>query len=326
MQFQKRVKKQTMIEISSNAVCILYPDGTSAAFDAAELSARIARSCSAAETADAWIADDIALSVEFALQTRLQQSGEKSVPLAEIESCVVRILEDAGYADAAEKFLSGERPPGEMGKVAQADVPEFLLSKLQLDPQEADAVAVKVISAMHAIRAERCSVRLILELARHFRETAAENRPAVRPVRPGKASPPPAPGEIAARLPESQRRYMKEGILALRTGSALFESIRLDVDFHPLMKNLPFAPPVTELLLAPRLMECAEAADSVCRAAEECCGNPELPLVVTLLHAKEFVKTRMLCEEEDSVTRCARSLSDYFCSMLRERPFKVFCR
>ena len=74
------------------------------------------------------------------------------------------------------------------------------------------------------------------------------------------------------------------------------------------------------------LMECAEAADSVRRAAEECCGNPELPLIVTLLHAKEFVRSRMLCEEEDSVTRCARSLSDYFCSMLRKRPFKIFCR
>ena len=326
MQFQKRVKKQTMIEISSNALSILYPDGTSAVFDAAELSARIARSCNAAGAADAWIADDIALSVEFALQKHLQQSGRKSIPLAEIESCVVSILEDAGYAGAAEKFLSGGRPPGEMGKITQADVHTFLRSKLQLDPQEADAVAVKVISAMHAIRAERCSVRLILELARHFRETAAENRPAVRPVRPEKSSPPPAPEEIAARLPEFQRRYMDEGILTLRTGSRLFEAIRLDVDFHPLMKDLPFAPPVTELLLAPRLMECAEAADSVCRAAEECCGNPELPLIVTLLHAKEFVKTRMLCEEEDSVTRCARSLSDYFCSMLRKRPFKVFCR
>ena len=119
---------------------------------------------------------------------------------------------------------------------------------------------------------------------------------------------------------------MDEGILTLRSGSKLFESVRLDVDFQTLMKDLPFAPPVTELLLAPRLMECAEAADSVRRAAEECCGNPELPLIVTLLHAKEFVRSRMLCEEEDSVTRCARSLSDYFCSMLRKRPFKIFCR
>ena len=211
MQFQKRVENQKMIEISSNALSILYPDGTSAVFDAAELSARIARSCHDAGTADAWIADDIAFSVEFALQKHLQQSGRKSIPLAEIESCVVSILEDAGYADAAEKFLSGGRPRGEMGKITQADVHGFLLSKLQLDPEEADAVAVKVISAMHAIKAEKCSIRLILELARHFRETAAENRAAMRPVRSGKAAPP--PGEIAARLPDPLRRYMDEGIL-----------------------------------------------------------------------------------------------------------------
>ena len=54
-----------MIEVSSNSVSILYPDGTSAVFDAAELSSRIAKSCISAGMPDSWIAEDIALSVEF---------------------------------------------------------------------------------------------------------------------------------------------------------------------------------------------------------------------------------------------------------------------
>ena len=315
-----------MIEISSNAITILYPDGSSAAFDAAELGARIARCCAAAGMSDAWIADDIALSVEFALQTRLQQSGEKSVPLSEIESYVVGVLEDTGYSTVAEQFLSGDRPQAGMGKVAQSDVVEFLRTKLHLAPGEADMLAVRVISAMHAIRAEACSVRLVLELARHFREEAAEKRPVPRPVRKKYPVEAPAPEALAARLSESHRHYMSEGILSLRTGSALFESIRLDVDFRPLMRGCSFAPPVTELLLAPLLMACAEAADDLCRAAGECCTNADLPLIVTLLNVKEFVKEQMLCEEADSVQRCTRSLSDYFCNMLKKRPFKVFCR
>ena len=75
-----------MIEVSSNSVSILYPDGTSAVFDAAELSSRIAKSCISAGMPDSWIAEDIALSVEFALQTQLLNSGEKSVHASEIDS------------------------------------------------------------------------------------------------------------------------------------------------------------------------------------------------------------------------------------------------
>ena len=326
MQFDKRCESVTMIEISANAITILYPDGSSAAFDAAELSARIARSCTAAGMADVWIADEIALSVEFALQTRLQQSGERSVPLAEIESCVVGVLEDTGYAAVAEKYLACDRPPAGMGKVAQADVVEFLRAKLHLAPGEADALAIRVISAMHAIKADACSVRLVLELARHFREEAAESRPVPRPVRANRFVEPPAAEAVAARLSESHRRYLEEGILTLRARSALFESIRLDVDFRLLMRGCVFAPPLTELLIAPILMPCADAADGVCRAAGECCGNSDLPLIVTLLNVKDFVRKQMLCEEVDSVQRCTRSLSDYFCNMLKKKPFKVFCR
>ena len=327
MLFQKRVEKDTMIEISSNAIQILYPDGTSAAFDAVELGARIARSCAAAGMAESWIADDIALSVEFALQTRLQQSGEKSVPVAEIESCIVGVLEDTGYAEVAEQFLAANPVPAGMGKIAQSGVVEFLRSKLRLDSGEAEALAVKVIGAMHAIRAETCSDRLVLELARYFRETAAESRPVPRHViRKKNAVEPPAPEEIAARLSGAHLRYVKEGILTLGTGSPLFESIRLNVDFRLLTRDNFFTPPVTELLLGPCLMACAEAIDAICRVAGEHCGNYELPLIITLVHVKEFVKSRMLCEEDDSVIRCTRSLSDYFCNMLKKKPFKVFCR
>ena len=80
---------------------------------------------------------------------------------------------------------------------------------------------------------------------------------------------------------------------------------------------------MTELLLAPRLMACAEAADCVCRTTQECCGRKDLPLIITLVNANDFVKRWMLCEEADSVTRCTKNLSDYFCSMLKIKPFKI---
>ena len=92
------------------------------------------------------------------------------------------------------------------------------------------------------------------------------------------------------------------------------------------MKDFELAAPVTELLLAPRLMACAEAADCVCRTTQECCGRKDLPLIITLVNANDFVKRWMLCEEADSVTRCTKNLSDYFCSMLKIKPFKIFSR
>ncbi len=314
-----------MIEVSSNSVSILYPDGTSAVFDAAELSSRIAKSCISAGMPDSWIAEDIALSVEFALQTQLLNSVEKSVHASEIDSCVVSVLEDTGYAEVAEKFLATGRGPGDFGKVSQSDVLDFLSAKLKISPQEVKALAVKVTGAMHAIKAEKCSTRLVMELARHFREAAADHLPVSAPPRMNTLSPS-APEEILVQLPEECRRYVENKVLTLHGVSSLFKSIRLDIDFNPLMKDFELAAPVTELLLAPRLMACAEAADCVCRTTQECCGRKDLPLIITLVNANDFVKRWMLCEEADSVTRCTKNLSDYFCSMLKIKPFKIFSR
>ena len=235
------------------------------------------------------------------------------------------MLEDTGYAEVAEKFLATGRGPGDFGKVSQSDVLDFLSAKLKISPQEVKALAVKVTGAMHAIKAEKCSTRLVMELARHFREAAADHLPVSAPPRMNTLSPS-APEEILVQLPEECRRYVENKVLTLHGVSSLFKSIRLDIDFNPLMKDFELAAPVTELLLAPRLMACAEAADCVCRTTQECCGRKDLPLIITLVNANDFVKRWMLCEEADSVTRCTKNLSDYFCSMLKIKPFKIFSR
>lgn len=65
-------------------------------------------------------------------------------------------------------FLRPGRGPGDFGKVSQSDVLDFLSAKLKISPQEVKALAVKVTGAMHAIKAEKCSTRLVMELARPF--------------------------------------------------------------------------------------------------------------------------------------------------------------
>lgn len=77
---------------------------------------------------------------------------------------------------------------------------------------------------------------------------------------------PSAPEEILVQLPEECRRYVENKVLTLHGVSSLFKSIRLDIDFNPLMKDFELAAPVTELLLAP-------LPNGVCRSCGLCLPN-----------------------------------------------------
>ena len=85
---------------------------------------------------------------------------------------------------------------------------EMLAAAGRLDTQEVKALAVKVTGAMHAIKAEKCSTRLVMELARHFREAAADHLPVSAPPRMNTLSPsaPEGPATATHRAANTSKR------------------------------------------------------------------------------------------------------------------------
>ena len=91
-----------MIKLCDTAITIINPDGTRFVFEIDELQSRIIKSCLAAGIRDVWIAEDISLSIEYALIQ--DEDASRVFTLADINYIVVKILEETGYPEVAEKF------------------------------------------------------------------------------------------------------------------------------------------------------------------------------------------------------------------------------
>ena len=302
-----------MIELSSGVVSILYADGTSAAFDAAELRLRLEKSCLASGMADPWIAGEIALSVEYALRSRrTDPDAGNVVHAADIDDCVVRILEETGYAAVARHFRGNASSSGDFGKLTADSVEEFLCAKLQLPAASAGPLIRKVRDAMNALGVEKCSPRLVIELARHFREISSH--PHLQPLQPEK-------------LPVSRPDASPEqsAPLLVRKTASLFPSIRAEIDLPRLFADCRLTPPLTELSLMPFLMPCAEKLDAACAELRRN-GAEKLPLLLTFSGFQDFAGKWLNCEYNGKPDSRVAFFSDFFRSLLREKPFKIFVR
>lgn len=311
-----------MIEVSSGIISILYTDGTSAAFDPDELRQRLEKSCMAVGMPDPWIAGEIVLAVEYALRCRAGNNDGNGLLIhaADIDDCVSRILEDSGYPVVSTHFRKTTAHSGDFGKLTLDTVKEYLITKLQLAEPGVTVLAEQVRCAMAAIGAEKCSPRLVLELARHFRETAASAQK-INPVAKTISLMNPAQKKTDLSIqPE------KNTVCTVRCSDTIFPSIRAEINLNLLFENCTLTPPLTELSMTGLFFPVVEKLDWECAKLRNDREFAEFPLILTFRGFKDFARKWLSYHEDEAVIpeRRIKAFSDFFCSLLREKPFKIF--
>ena len=157
-----------MIQLSNTSIMIFRADGSSVPFDVEEIQTRIIRACIAAGETESWIAGDLSLSVEFALLS----THSRTIRESDLDSMIVRALEDSGYPHVAADYKRSTST----GAVADVPVNEktvhaALEPVLSLSGEKLERIVDKVVQALLGIGFEACSPRLMVELARHYRDS-----------------------------------------------------------------------------------------------------------------------------------------------------------
>ena len=334
-----------MIESSTDNIHILYPDGSSAVFDSSELRTRLARSLSDAGENDLSVAEDMALAVEFSLRSSLRESGIRNIPASELDRAVAKSLEDAGFALAAEKFLTTSLSVSTATcKLGKNDLAYFLTVSLNLEENDALALSAKVQKALSLLGFEKCSPRLALELAAEYREQAAEKAVKARQMKilGEKHIEMPAIAELIRSAGKYYEPLFESSALKLLESTALFPSVRMEITLEKLLVFLPgrnekceeAAPEnentpeeremLTELALAPVLGYCAEGIDLVYAEMVKRTGGKKLPLVITFADMLPFAEKYLLAgSTAGSAEKCGTVMCSFFRGMLRAVPFQI---
>jgi hypothetical protein len=240
-----------MICLSSSAVMIMANDGTKKSFEAEELQSRLIRSCLASGIKDYWLAEDLTNAVENAL---IFQSNSGIVfSESEINSFLVKLLEDAGYPNVAENFRDKNKAITENITLSYNAVKKLFKTQLGLEGDDLTNLSEKVLNACDSLSVSSASPSLLLELARHYKKFDI-SIPKIKNLNyqdialtPWVLSIP----EILPLLSADTQKLIKLGLIDIAGVSRLFPSIKINLKLEILAEYYGLKPIITELVLFP---------------------------------------------------------------------------
>ncbi len=153
-----------------NTILIREEDGRLGGFDPGDAEAVLRDAFEAAGCADAYLSEDIAFALEFALKQASGRGGQRIFSRREVDGMLRGILVNSGFERVTE-FLRGGVGSRTQEAELETDgilVPELLRTHLHLDDARAEEVAARVREALDRIGIPRARSGLFIQLAEYY--------------------------------------------------------------------------------------------------------------------------------------------------------------
>ena len=282
-----------MIQLCNRAVLTHREDGSTEFFQSDILQKKIESSCHAAGLKETWIAEDIALAVEFSLG---ELGNENIFTDAEIDAIVVKILQEAGLGSVATHYRRLQDNPEPEISFTPSAIKDIVGRYLHIELQQLDNIVEKVTDAGRKLLLKNASPTLILELAKHYMDDLS-----YLSLQPKKS--------LSERLNSCPWLVSRESILQKISGrtseliasevlkitgiSKLFPSIRIEIAFANFAEISGLVAPVTDFTIYSYLANLAEAVDNIINIAKELSRplpelNSDLPIYLKFIDAQLF--------------------------------------
>jgi hypothetical protein len=309
---------------------ILGSDGSAISFEPEELQAKIIKSCLEAGIREAWIAEDISLAVEYAICN--QNNPERLFAISEINSLVIRILEETGYPEVAEKFQIDNLSV----KMTVSAVPEIISNLIKthlgVSGRKLSTLVSQVINGAKALRVEAATPELYLELARYYQGQLYDDKEIEFPIKTGPGIPKtpwlvPA-AELSVIVKSSTSVLLDQKILQISGISRLFPALKINLRLMNLTEHLELTPPVTEMAVYPAFNAVASGINDIVAKAETVCEekakskNVDLPVYLSVPDMSNFASEYLQSEWPESEI-CCREMISFLEDSLTVKPFRV---
>lgn len=309
-----------MIKLCNSSIISVSVNGTTKVFEPEEVQEKLVKSLIATGNRDTWIAEDIALAVEYSLG---ELGPTKVFTVPEVDSFVVKILREVGLSDVADHYGTVQHAGLKTVSISQEKISDTVARYLGVEGPELFSTVEKVAKACNALGLKDAFPSLILELAKHYHHEDFEAATKYVSL-PSSSSAEEVwclmSEQIISTLAEETVEMIESGIIAVSGVSKLFPSIRMDVNFANFASSFSLEPPVTELALVPYLDRLAVALDEVVTTTESlyCASIDEevnLPVYMKFTDAMLF-STEWLGGEWPESAQCLEDIVGLLVDML----------
>ncbi|QSH42389.1 hypothetical protein P0136_03015 [Lentisphaerota bacterium ZTH] len=316
-----------MIKLAESSLMLIDANGVMSNFDPERLQAKIIRCFLAAGIQEIYLAEDIALAVEFALEQ--SKRDEKVFALSEVNSTVVRILEDTGFPEAANVYTRGNSCSRVTFNSESETISKLIKKHLGLEGSSLDFLTGKVIEASSKLNIKNAPPTLFVELAKYY-ETEELPGNAIEPL----------PMEtweeskhwlvkmedLYKRLNAASRNLIDAKVLRLTGVSSMFPSIRIFFMINEFVNFHGLEGPLTEMILIPYLFSASKAISNCITTAQEMTiessGNIELPVFLNIPDMSNFATSCLQASWPECEKDC-RDMVAPLCQSLSAPVFKL---
>lgn len=320
-----------MIKLCDSSISLLAKDGSKKIFEAEELQSKIIHSCISAGINDSWIAEDISLSIEYAL-SQSSESEEKVFTLSEINIAVAKILEQIGYPEVAENFKLQNGNADLTFSTASKHVSDIVSKSLGLSGNDLSLISEEVHKACEKLEIGSAPSTLIFELAKYYKSKLMSVDIKSVPVKTKKAKDKlsgfqPSKDVLKSNIEDFSRAYIDSNILRVFGVSKLFPVIKIELKILELSKLNGLQAPLTELCVIPSFRGLSEALNNIIYTAQalydsECSGvKSALPVYINIRDISTFSDKYLELPWPESSDICMDMLS-YLEEMLDFPIFK----
>ncbi len=309
-----------MIQLGNNTIMVTYPDGSATAFDADSLHSDILHCFNSGM--DSYLAEDVALAVEFALSN--SSRPRKVFTESEINSAVVKILEQIGLVSVANLYLQSHNQVKVSLSLRHKSVQELLTRHLANTTEvELTSLAEKVVSALEKLNISEASPALYLELARHFINSNSAKielpTPANFVTQSASSYELMSIEQMQQLLSTEAKTLCNAGVLNISPVRKLFPSIRFELTLVKLVDYLKLDSPVTEMMLTPQLFELARAIHNLLLNVQAQHSSRVLPVYMNVPDLKQFAETKLLWSWPEAEKSCIELLDPFKCEAFNLR-------
>jgi len=252
-----------MICLSSSVVMLRENDGTQKRFEAEELQSRLILCCLDAGIKDYWLAEDLTNAVENAL---IYQSETGVIfSESEVNTFIIKILEDAGYPNIADKFRAKSDVISDKCKVDIDSIKDLLRLHFGLLGKDLGQLTEMVINALESLSIKSATSCLVLELGRHYRN-AKIAVPVYKHLNMENISNSPwvlQRSEIMALLSSNTTKLINLKLIDIAGVSRIFPSLKLNIRLEVLAEHYGLKPVLTELVLFPYFDEVIDSVNEI---------------------------------------------------------------
>ena len=256
-----------MIKPRPAAVSVLCANGETVSFDPAVLHAEILQSFIRSGTSETYLAEDIALAVEYSLVAGKHQ--REIFTVSEINTAVIAILEKVGFAAAATCFRDRHNPVRMSMSAHRQSIAAIIERHLTGGDEFADELAAKVTAAVNTIGVAEARPALYLELARYYLKNGSSGIAIPQLHGNAKSAVTISADELCAVAGIDIAPLFAADIISVAPVSAIFKTLRVKLHLCAFAAQAELTAPITEMMIQPMLYRLGDELEKFLCAAQK---------------------------------------------------------